>query len=117
MRAILLCLCLVALPAHARDWTQEEKAWGAAVLATRLVDWGQTRYIATHPHEFREANPVLSNHPSLAEVNRHFIVGTALMFGAAHYMPQYRTQILQVWFVIGVGANLHNAAIGVRISF
>lgn len=117
MRAAILCLLLLAMPAHARDWTDEEKAWGAAVLATRLVDWGQTRYIATHPHEFREANPFLSNHPSLAEVNRHFIVGTALMFGAAHYMPQYRSTLLKVWFTIGVGANLHNAAIGVRISF
>lgn len=117
MRAAILCLLLLTMPAHARDWTTEEKAWGAAVLATRLVDWGQTRYIARHPHEFREANPFLSDHPSIAEVNRHFIVGSALMFGAAHFLPQYRKQMLQVWFVIGVGANLHNAAIGVRISF
>lgn len=117
MRAIVLCLALLALPAQAREWTDEELRWGAALAVTRLVDWGQTRYIASHPREFREANPFLSNHPSMSEVNRHFIVGSLIMFGAAHYLPQYRSTMLKVWVSIGVGANVHNAAIGVRISF
>lgn len=117
MKAAILALALLAMPAHAHDWTDEEVRWGVALAVTRVIDWGQTRYIARHPNEFREANPFLSNHPSMAEVNRHFIVGNLLMFGAAHYLPQYRSTLLRVWVSIGVGANAHNAAIGVRISF
>lgn len=117
VRAAILCLALLALPAQAREWTDEELRWGAALAVTRLVDWGQTRYIAKHPREFREANPFLSNHPSMSEVNRHFIVGSLIMFGAAHYLPQYRSTLLRVWVSIGVAANAHNAAIGVRLEF
>lgn len=100
MRAIVLCLALLALPAQAREWTDEELRWGAALAVTRLVDWGQTRYIAKHPDRFREVNPLIGDHPSLGEVNRHFIVSTALMFAAAHYLPQYRTRLLQVYVVV-----------------
>lgn len=100
MRAIVLCLALLALPAQAREWTDEELRWGAALAVTRLVDWGQTRYIAKHPDRFREVNPLIGDHPSIGEVNRHFIVSTALMFAAAHYLPQYRTRLLQVYVVV-----------------
>jgi hypothetical protein len=117
VRIVLLCLALLTLPAQAREWTDEELRWGAALAVTRIIDWGQTRYIAKHPGEFREANPFLPHHPSMSDVNRHFIVGNLLMFGAAHYLPQYRSTLLKVWVAIGVGANAHNAAIGVRISF
>jgi len=117
MRVAILCMVLLALPAQAREWTDEELRWGVALAVTRVVDWGQTRYIATHPHQFREANPFLSDSPSMSEVNRHFIVGTLIMFGAAHYLPQYRSTLLKVWVSIGVAANAHNAAIGVRLEF
>lgn len=117
MRAIVLCLALLALPAQAREWTDEELRWGAALAVTRLVDWGQTRYIAKHPDRFREVNPLIGDHPSLGEVNRHFIVSTALMFAAAHYLPQYRTRLLQVYVVVGAGYVVHNIGIGVRFQF
>jgi len=117
MRAIVLCLALLALPAQAREWTDDEIRLGAALAVTRVIDWGQTRYIARHPREFREANPFLSDNPSMSEVNRHFIIGSLIMFGAAHYLPQYRSTLLKVWVSIGVAANAHNAAIGVRLEF
>lgn len=117
MRAIVLCLALLALPAQAREWTDDELRWGAALAVTRLVDWGQTRYIAKHPDRFREVNPLIGDHPSLGEVNRHFIVSTALMFAAAHYLPQYRTRLLQVYVVVGAGYVVHNIGIGVRFQF
>jgi hypothetical protein len=112
-----LAAFFICAPAHARDWTADEKAWGTAVLATRLVDWGQTRNIARHPERWRELNPLLPEHPTLGEVNRHFLVSTALMFAAAHYLPQYRKTMLQVWFAVGVGVTARNAAIGIRMEF
>lgn len=117
VRAAILCLALLALPAHAREWTDDELRWGAALLATRLADWGQTRYVARNPDKFREANPLLPDHPSMGDVNRHFLLGTAAMFALAHFVPQHRVRILQAWVVIGGVATLHNAVIGVRIQF
>ena len=117
IRALVVVLLLLAAPVSAQDWSAEEKTWAAAWLTTMAVDWGQTRYIARHPGEFREANPFLPHHPSMSDVNRHFVIGNLIMFGAAHYLPQYRSTLLKVWLAIGVGATAHNAAIGVRISF
>ena len=117
MRAIVLTLALLALPAHAHDWTDSEKRWAAAWLATRAVDWAQTRYVARHPDRFRELNPFLGDHPSLGTVNRSFVLTTAAGLLAAHYLPAYRKQMLQVWFAVGVGMTVRNAAIGIRLEF
>lgn len=117
MKAAILALALLAMPAHAHDWTASEKGWAAAWLATRAVDWAQTRHIARHPDRFRELNPMIGAHPSLGAVNRHFLFTTAAGLLAAHYLPAYRKQMLQVWFAVGVGMTVRNAAIGVRIAF
>lgn len=117
MRAFVLALALLALPAHARDWTDEEIAWGTAAAVAHVIDWGQTRYIARHPDQWCELNPVLGEHPSLGGVNRYFLASGALMFAAAHYMPQYRSTLLKVWFAVGVASGARNAMIGVRMDF
>lgn len=117
IRALVVVLLLLAAPVSAQDWSAEEKTWAAAWLTTMAVDWGQTRYIARHPDRFRELNPMLPDHPTLGQVNRHFLVGTALMFAAAHYMPTYRTGMLQVWFGLGVIGVARNAHLGVRFEF
>lgn len=117
MKAVVFCLLLLALPAQAREWTDSEIRWGAALAVTRVVDWGQTRYIARHPDKFRELNPLLPEHPTLGDVNRHFLVSTAVMLAAAHYLPQYRSTLLKVWFAVGVGMTGRNAALGIRMEF
>lgn len=117
MKAAILALALLAMPAHAHDWTASEKGWAAAWLATRAVDWAQTRHIARNPARFRELNPLLDRHPSLGDVNRYFIVSTAAMLLAAHYLPKYRKGMLQVWFAVGAGYVAHNASIGIRMEF
>lgn len=117
MRAFVLALALLALPAHAREWTDDEVAWGTAAAVAHVIDWGQTRYIATHPERFRELNPMIGEHPSLGGVNRYFLASGAFMFVAAHYMPQYRSTLLKVWFAVGVASGVRNAMIGVQIRF
>lgn len=117
MKAVLLALALLAMPAHAHDWTAPEKGWAAAWLATRAADWAQTRHIARHPDRFRERNPMLGAHPSLGAVNRHFLFTTAAGLLAAHYLPTYRKGMLQVWFAVGAGYVAHNASIGIRMEF
>lgn len=120
MMAVHLVVCALAFVsslAQARDWTAEEKGWAVAGVAAHIVDWGQTRHIARHPDKFRELNPLLPEHPTLGEVNRHFLVSTAVMLAAAHYLPQYRKAMLQVWVAVGVIGTARNAHIGVRFDF
>lgn len=117
MRSIVLALALLALPAQAREWTGEEIGWGAAAAAVRLADWAQTRNIVRNPDRFREVNPLIGEHPSFGRVDGAFIIGSALLFGAAHYWPQYRKQILQWYVVVGAGVVARNASIGVRMTF
>lgn len=113
----MLCLLLLAMPAQARDWTNEELGWGAAAAAVRLADWAQTRNIVRNPDRFREVNPIIGEHPSMGRVDGVFILGSALLFAAAHYFPEYRRSILQVYVVIGSGVVARNASIGVKMSF
>ncbi len=117
MKTLALCLLLLALPAQARDWTNEELGWGAAAAAVRLADWAQTRNIVRNPDRFREVNPLIGEHPSRGRVDGVFILGSALLFAAAHYFPEYRKSILQVYVVIGGGVVARNASIGVKMSF
>lgn len=117
MRALLLACLLIAGPVSARDWTGEEIGWGAAAAAVRLADWAQTRNIVRNSDRFREANPIIGEHPSRGRVDGSFVIGSALLFGAAHYWPQYRKQILQWFVVLGGGVVARNASIGVRMSF
>jgi len=105
------------MPAHAHDWTAEEKGWAAAWLATRAVDWAQTRHIARNPERFHELNPFIGRHPSLGEVNRSFLMTTGLGLLMAHYLPQYRKGMLQAWVAVSVGMTARNAAIGIRMEF
>jgi hypothetical protein len=38
----------------AEPWDATDKALGAAVVTTMIVDWGQTRYIAQHPDPLKQ---------------------------------------------------------------
>lgn len=118
MRALALAILLIAWPVSARDWTGEELGWGAAAAAAvRLADWAQTRNITRNPDRFREVNPIIGEHPSKGRVDGAFVIGSALLFGLAHYLPEYRKQILQWFVVLGGGVVARNASIGVRMSF
>lgn len=118
MRTAILCFALiVAWPVSARDWTGEELGWGAAAAAVRLADWAQTRNIVRNPDRFRETNPLIGEHPSRGRVDGAFVIGSAVLFGLAHYLPEYRKSILRWFVVIGGGVVARNASIGVRMSF
>ena len=117
MRALMLAILLIAWPVSARDWTGEDIGWGAAAAAVRLADWAQTRNIVRNPDRFREANPIIGEHPSRGRVDGSFVLGSALLFGLAHYLPEYRKSILQWFVVLGGAAVARNARIGVRMRF
>lgn len=99
------------------DWTTLDKTLLVASTAANMVDWGQTRTIAMNPDKWGEQNPLLGDHPSLGSVNAYFITRLILVPVIAHYLPEYRTAILSVWLMAGVGYATHNHAIGIKMSW
>jgi len=98
--AIFLAL-FIAFPCKAETWTTEQKQLAGIATTLMVVDWAQTRHIANNPHKFHELNPLLPNHPSIGQVNRHFIISGLIIGTLAHNLPQYRSLLLKTY--IGYG--------------
>ncbi len=124
-------LFIFASSAAALDpWTKTDTAFQAAVVATQIADWSQTRYAArswnwkaegrgngTHAY-YKENNPLLGEHPSGDKVDSYFavsIVGNALV--SAILPNPYR----RIWQTISIvyEANVvrRNYQVGVRMRF
>lgn len=110
-------LALAATAVQAHDWTPQEKRWAAAAAAATLVDWAQTRYIAKHPDKYREMNPLLPRHPSLGDVNRHFVRGLIVTGVLAHALPKHRLTILRTTAIFEIAVTTRNAYIGIGLEF
>lgn len=106
--------------AHAqsfRDWTNADLALLGVGSALHIVDWGQTRSIAQHPDQYRELNPLLPSHPSMAQVNA-YMLGTLILWPiVADLVPEYRRGILGIWIASRALAVGHNYQIGLRMSW
>lgn len=113
---VLLALLFMAT-AKAEPWTTEQKQLGIIAGGLYLIDYGQTRHIAKNPHQFKELNPLIGTHPTLGQVNRHFLISSAIIFSAAHFLPQYRSTILKTFIVIETVNTIRNYHIGIRMEF
>jgi hypothetical protein len=104
-------------PAHAGDWSAQEKHLLVGALTLHACDWVQTRDIARNQARYYESNPLLGESPSSARVNNYF-AGTAIATTlAAHLLPRYRRAILTGALVIESSAVVRNQSIGVSIKF
>lgn len=117
---VLLALMLssnVAFAAH-DEWTDDDTAREAAYLMLHTIDWGQTRYIATHPKDMSEVNPILGKHPSVSSVDEYFLTTAILHAGIAYSLPaewRKRFQYISIGFeAVGTTWNFMG---GVQISF
>lgn len=123
----------------AQDWGKTDTALLTGALTLWVVDWGQTRDIATRTDthtvnvvsngqpvgtftqstkSFHEKNSFLGENPSRKEVDRYFLAMIAGTAGLAYVLPQQPRR----WFLGGVVvlesiAVYENHRIGVRISF
>lgn len=117
--ALLLFLATGAVrDARAEPWDNVDLFLGATTTAALIADWGQTRYAAQHPDEFKEKNRILGEHPSVARVNVYFatyVVGALLV--ADWLTPDNRKLFLGVITVVEISAVKHNRSIGVKFSF
>lgn len=113
-KLILIILLLPFLVA----WTQEDTKYQTAFIATALVDWGQTLYIASNPDDYKESNVFLGDHPSRDKVNMYFPCAIALHTAVAYVLPdKYRRYWQLFWIGYETGMVVHNTSIGIKVDF
>src|SRR5574343_926329 len=119
--SLLLVGALVAPPASAQFVKDLPLALGVTAL-----DWMQTRSIATTTvpgycpdnaggtcYKHREMNPLLPRHPSVSQVNRHFLVGALVLTGLAYTLPeQWARHLLRGYIILETLVVARNVAIG-----
>ena len=113
----LLMLSTNAL-AQTREWTLDEKLWGATAGILLVGDWATT-YNMTHRYNknYYEHNPVLGPRPTTSQVNLYFLIATPTIYLLADQVPAYRTQILQATSAIELIMVGNNLRIGLHFQF
>ena len=114
---ILFLLSSVAC-AETREWTSDEKLWGATTGVLLLGDWSTTRNMTHRYNEnYHENNPLLGQHPTANTVNLYFLVVTPAIFLAADYFGDYRKEILQATSALELIMIGNNLRIGLHFQF
>lgn len=118
MLIIMLLLMSFTTQAQSREWTQDEKLWGATAGALLAADWATTRNMTHRYNEgYYERNPLLSRQPSTNAVNLYFLAVTPAVFLAADYFGDYRKEILQATSLIELIMVGNNLRIGLKFQF
>jgi hypothetical protein len=115
--SILLFLSLGA-QGQTKEWTTEEKTWGAVTGALLLADWATSQNMSHRYNEgYYERNLLLGRHPSSSAINLHFLIATPLIFLAADQVPEYRKTILQAVSVVELIVVGNNLRLGLHFQF
>ena len=121
MKLLLIILILISsvyVRAETRNWTSEEKAWGATTGALLLGDWATTRNMTHRYNEgYYERNPLMGSRPTASTVNLYFLAMTPAVFFAADYFGDYRKEILQATSALELIMIGNNLRIGLHFQF
>ncbi len=118
----ILMLLFIAGPGYgwkfAEDWSTQDTVLQGAFTIVTIIDWGQTRHIATHPDEFYETNKFLGKHPSLKKINIYFIGYIMGNSGISTILwGSYRTIWQSFYFGMETNAIFKNYSIGIKTKF
>lgn len=103
--------------AENRPWTDTEKQLFVAHTALVIADWSQTRYIAKHPQEYRETNPLFGTHPSLDKVDLLFAATIIGSYYVIDSLDSKREKYLITATIVRSLVVGHNLNLGLRIGF
>ena len=90
------------------------------ILALGLLaaDASQTTYIAQHPQQYQEYNPILGQHPSRGKVAAYFLSAGAGLVVLNNVLPEKYARALNVSTIALEAACVgHNAHVGIKFSF
>jgi hypothetical protein len=122
MSKIFACLLMSVMvnlaQAETRPWTSEERAWGWAAGTLLVGDWLTTRNMTQRYNEgYYERNSFLGSHPTIAQVNRHFMISVPLIFLVADNWESQRKHWLMGVTVLEAAMVANNLRIGLRIQY
>ena len=114
---ILLFLCMGFSVPVAAEWTAKQKDLELSYQILHFVDWQQTRYIARHPEDYYEINPILGKHPDKQTVDIYFAASALAHIGISALLPDEFRDYWQM-VTLGVKATLvgWNFSIGIRME-
>lgn len=118
MRAILIALLLLALPAQAQTpLSKEEWAREAAYLVLLTADYSLTMDLKNHPGMY-EKNPILGRHPSDQQLRGYFAVAAIGHVLGMHFLSRENRAFAQ-WASIGIElyAVHNNYQLGLSFRF
>jgi len=120
MKTLLTVMILLSASAHADEWRESDTYREATYQVLNVIDWGQTRYIAEHPEQFREKGAAffIGKHPSIGTVNNYMIGSAILHLIASNYLPHKWREAFQ-YVTIGdkLNATVSNFSVGIKVSF
>jgi len=130
-------LFAVSTPAFA-EWGKED----TVLLVLEIIDWGQTRDIATRKYNppyisdyddseyvYHEKNPLLGKHPSVGRINAHFISSILINYLVAKFDNEKNNEkfkskpkkLHKYWNYFGITMETYmirrNYNLGIKVKF
>jgi len=82
------------------------------------ADWGQTRYISSHPDQFHERNLLMGMHPSVGKVDAYFVGYLLAHNGVMIALPKkYRPYYAGAVTAYEAHLVIQNNSIGIKVDF
>ena len=115
MRLIAILVVLVAMTGCGKaQWSVEDTARQTTFVVLTVADWGQTRYIFSHPETHYERNGLISE----SNVDYYFPAAMLAHTAVAYVLPPKYRKWWQYLFIAGqAGFVGHNASIGIGVDF
>jgi len=107
-------------PAQAADpWSTQDVILESVWEGLHLLDWLQTRQIATHPEDgYYEKNPILGEHPSKGSVDLYMLSAAILHPIVTHLLPkEYRPYFQGISIAISGSCVASNFSIGLGLKW
>lgn len=115
--AILVLSCNQKAKA-ADDWSDSDTIRQATFLAIDAMDWAQTRTIARNPDKYYEKGDNLPMHPTVSQVDNHFISGMIINTAIAYMLPaEYRAKFQYLSIGYEIAYVRGNMQVGVAMKF
>ncbi len=118
MFRILTLFILLSFPTSVQaDWTKTDTHRQLIYSTLHIIDWGQTRYIATHD-QYYERNYFLGKYPSIQDVDIYFASMLAGHTLVSYLLPPDWRKVWQyVWIGVRFKTVADNYSIGISIHF
>ena len=118
MKYLLGLLLAVSISAQAAEWDNTDKALFTGFIVLNTIDAWQSKEIVDHPDKYYETNPILSKHPSMAEIVVFKLAVTGLVYWMVKDSSSWnRKFLLSVSDALVLSAIERNYHLGMRINF